>query len=90
MTIGQIVCSKSGSDKNTFLVIIETEDKRLLLCDGKRYKLNRPKRKNPKHVRVLDTVLDLQELKTDKAVRKALAIFRSTNDKEKNLCQKQI
>lgn len=90
MRIGQIVCSLAGSDKNTFLVVVETNDKSLLVCDGKRYKLSKPKRKNTKHIAPTSKVLSQQELTTDKALRKALAVFRNTNDKEKSLCQKQI
>ncbi|MBO5873004.1 MAG: KOW domain-containing RNA-binding protein [Clostridia bacterium] len=90
MRTGQIVCSLAGSDKNTFLVVVGTDDKSLLVCDGKRYKLSKPKRKNKKHIAPMLKTLEEQELTTDKALRRALAVFRSNNDKEKSLCQKQI
>ena len=90
MRTGQIVCSLAGSEKNTFLVVVGSEDKRLLVCDGKRYKLLKPKHKNIKHILPTSKVLKQEELTTDKALRKALAVFRSTKDKEKSLCQKQI
>ncbi len=77
MVVGQIVCSKAGSDKDKFSVIIETDGKRVLLCDGKRHKLASPKSKNPKHIAVTGEVLNMDDIRTDKALRTALAVYRS-------------
>ena len=76
---GKIVCSKAGSDKDSFLVIVETKKDRLLVADGKRYKLSSPKLKNPKHLAFTDKSLNLEEITTDKGLRKAIAIFRNNN-----------
>ena len=78
MEKGQIVRSLKGSDKNTFLVVVSANEKELLLCDGKRYKLEKPKRKNPKHIAETKTILNVSQFTTDKAVRKALAAWRAT------------
>lgn len=75
--IGRIVCSKAGSNKGEFSVIIKTENNRFLICDGKRYKLSSPKSKNPKHLALTEKTLDKTEFTTDKALRRALAIYRS-------------
>ena len=77
MEVGQIVCSLKGSDKDSFLLVVGVDEKFMYLVDGKRYKLNHPKRKNPKHIKTTLTRLDLNELSTDKAVRKALAVYRN-------------
>ena len=75
--VGQIVCSLKGSDKGSFLIIVGVDKKYVYLCDGKRYKLDRPKRKNSKHVSSTVTILNREEFLTDKAARKALAVYRS-------------
>lgn len=77
--IGKIVCSTAGNDKGRFSVIIKTEEDRLYIADGKRHKLSSPKSKNSKHLAFTDTTLNIEELKTDKSLRKALAIYRSNN-----------
>ena len=77
MKLGQIVCSRAGSDKNNFFVIIGADDKTAYISDGKRYKLSSPKRKNVKHLAVTGEKLENENLSTDKSLRKALAKFRS-------------
>ena len=78
--VGKIVCSTAGSDKGRFSVIIKTEEDRIYIADGKRHKLSSPKSKNSKHLAFTDTTLNTEELKTDKALRKTLAIYRSNNE----------
>lgn len=75
--VGQIVCSLKGSDKGSFLLVARVDEKYVYLTDGKRYKLDRLKRKNRKHISATATILKSEELSTDKAVRKALAVYRS-------------
>lgn len=75
--IGRIVCSKAGKDKGNFSVIVKTENGRIFISDGKKHKLSSPKSKNPKHLAFTETTLNNEELKTDKSLRKALAIYRS-------------
>lgn len=77
MTEGQIVCSRAGSDKDRFLVLVGFDGKDALICDGKRYKLASPKRKNQKHLAATQTILNMESISTDKALRKALAVYRS-------------
>ena len=76
--VGRIVCSKSGRDKGYFLVVIKEEDGFLLVCDGKERPLSRPKKKNPKHLALTNTVLDDSSYSTDKSLRRALAIYRDS------------
>ena len=77
MEKGQIVCSKAGSDKNSFSVITEINGKYVLICDGKRHKLASPKRKNMKHLAAMEEVLGVEKFLTDKALRTVLAVYRS-------------
>ena len=77
MEVGQIVCSLGGSDKGSFLLVVDLDKDYVYLADGKRFKLNRPKRKNPKHISATKTKLKEEEFLTDKAVRKALAVYQN-------------
>lgn len=48
--IGQVVYSKSGHDQGDVQMICAIEGEYLLLADGRRRKLEKPKRKKKKHV----------------------------------------
>jgi ribosomal protein L14E/L6E/L27E len=76
--VGRIVCSKSGRDKGYFLVIVKCEDDFVYVCDGKERPLERPKRKNKKHLQFTSTVLTADSYQTNKHLKKALAVYRDT------------
>lgn len=76
--VGKIVCSKAGRDKDYFMVVIKTENDYVYVCDGKERPLERPKRKNIKHLQFTNTVLSETEYKTNKSLKKALAVYRDT------------
>lgn len=76
--IGQIVCSKRGRDKDKFLVIVEETEKTVCVCDGKERPLERPKCKNVKHISFTNTVLDKECFKTNKSLKKSLAVYRDS------------
>lgn len=80
MEVGQIVCSLKGSDKGSYLLVAGVDEKYVYLVDGKRYKLEHPKRKNFKHISATQTRLKSEEFLTDKAVRKALAVYRNKSN----------
>ena len=72
MYIGQVVCSVSGHDKGIFMVVVGQDNKVLLVCDGKHHRIEKPKRKNIKHLRFTSLKLDGQQYQTNKAIRKAI------------------
>ena len=74
--LGRIVCSKAGRDKDYFMVIVKTEDEYVYVCDGKERPLERPKCKNKKHLQFTNTVLEIDSFKTNKQLKKALAVYR--------------
>lgn len=76
---GRVVCSLSGRDKGFFMVIVREDEKYFYLCEGKERPLSRPKRKNKKHVALTNTVLEENSYKTDKQLRKSLAICKAAN-----------
>jgi len=82
--VGQIVCSKSGRDKGYFLVVVSEADGFVLVCDGKERPLEKPKRKNIKHLSFTNQVLEQDSFKTNKSLRKALAVYRDSANKGRN------
>ncbi len=80
--IGRIVCSKAGRDKDYFMVVVAEEKGYVYVCDGKERPLERPKRKNVKHLQLTTTNLSEDDYKTNKHLRKALAVYRDSAKKE--------
>ncbi len=76
--VGRIACSKSGRDKGYFLVVIKEENGFLYVADGKERPLNNPKKKNPKHLSLTNRYLSETDLRNDRSLRRALAIYRDT------------
>ena len=86
---GWIVRADAGRDKGGIFCVVgvDQEQNRLLLADGKRRKVSRPKRKKLGHVRCLTDQLRMYDhpvvhsLKqgepvSDRALRRALAAFK--------------
>lgn len=75
--VGRIVYSAAGRDRNKLMVIVEETEKFLLVCDGKERPVERPKRKNPKHLRFTETYIEPNLFKTNRILRKTLKNFAS-------------
>lgn len=73
---GNVVISKAGRDKGYFMAVVGAEGKFPLVADGKERPLERPKRKNPKHLQKTNLKVDLEQL-TDKKLR---TILRSCSE----------
>lgn len=67
-----IVVSLAGHDGGKLFAVTGTAGGKLLLCDGKNRRLENPKCKSPKHVRVVLRGAAL--IGTDKEIRKTLAL----------------
>ena len=74
---GTVVCCKAGREAGRYFLVTACEGAELLLADGKRRPLSKPKRKNPLHVQKTLRTIPLEGL-TDKALRAALAPFNET------------
>lgn len=48
---GDIVYSKAGRDKEGYFIVISVDGEYVQICDGKRRKVDRPKRKKLKHLK---------------------------------------
>ena len=71
--VGTVVCSQAGRDSGKLLVVTGCEENFVCVCDGKERPLDNPKRKNPKHISPTDKVIGEAEMKSDRALRRALA-----------------
>lgn len=85
---GWIVRSTAGHDKGELFCVVGMEDSFLLLADGKRRKIAKPKRKKLGHVSVENRgaflnptiqCVHLGETVSDRALRRALAAFRAVS-----------
>ena len=77
---GEVVFSAAGHDKERFYAVVEVgEDGGPLIADGKRRKLQSPKRKNPKHLRPTGKQVELAGIGSDRALRRALAALGLTD-----------
>ncbi len=72
---GTVVKAKAGRDKEGFFVVVKSDEKWAYIADGKRRKVENPKKKNPIHLTVTNTVLS-HSMDTNRNIRKALRIFR--------------
>ncbi len=75
---GRIVCAAAGKEKNQFYLIIRQDENFVYLADGRHRTLEKPKRKNPKHVRPTKTLLSLQDM-TNKSLRRFLHEYQEEN-----------
>ena len=73
--VGMIVKAKAGRDKEGFFVVVKNEKGWVYIADGKRRKVENPKKKNPIHLSVTNTVLS-GSTDTNRNIRKALKDFR--------------
>ena len=71
---GSVVKSTAGHDQGLYYVVIKVEENAVFIANGKERMLEKPKRKNIKHISNTTTVLDIKEI-TNKQLRKLLANF---------------
>lgn len=67
-----VVRSAAGRDKGRLLAVVRAENAAVFVCDGKERPLNRPKRKNIRHVTPTQAALPEDALANDRALRRAL------------------
>lgn len=72
--VGRVVISSAGRDKTKVMVVVKETENYLLVCDGKERPVERPKRKNPKHLKLTKLYLEAHQLETNRALRKALKV----------------
>ncbi len=78
---GTVVCSKKGRDKGYFLAVVSSDGVYALVCDGKERPIEKPKKKNLKHLSLTGTTLSEEQMKTNKSLKRALRDFTTNNVK---------
>ena len=70
---GSVVVSSAGRDKGTFLAVLRLEPDGVWIADGRRRPLERPKRKNPRHVAEPPFTAEEASMATNRELRRTLA-----------------
>lgn len=65
---GSVVKAAAGRDDGGYFVVTDLQGDFCLIADGKSRKLASPKRKNLKHIRFTNSMIDLNDI-TDKKLR---------------------
>ena len=74
ITTGSVVRAKAGRDKDKFFVVLRTEEGFAFIADGRRRKVESPKRKKFIHLQGTNTVLS-ETMDTNRKIRNALRNF---------------
>ena len=62
---GRVVESIQGRDKGNFFLVLEAAEGIVMIADGRRHKLENPKKKKTKHLRAKPVLLDLKALRPE-------------------------
>lgn len=68
-TVGRLVVSVAGHDKGSILCVVGETGEYLLLADGKRRKVQSPKKKKQKHVVLFEDAAVFGGSMTNKAIK---------------------
>lgn len=71
---GSIVKAQAGRDDGGYFVVTDVQESICFIADGKSRKLDSPKKKNIKHIRFTNSMIDLNDI-TDKKLRTLLRAF---------------
>lgn len=74
---GTAVRSLAGKDKGGLLAVAQADARAVFVCDGGKRPVERPKKKNVRHVESVGAKLTSRELATNGALRKALGRLAS-------------
>ncbi len=75
MEKGTVVKSLAGRDKGRLLAVMQSENGSVLVCDGKERPIDRPKSKNIRHIECVGLSVTENDMRTNKALKKALRQF---------------
>ena len=71
---GSVVRARAGRDKDKFFVVLQTDGEYALIADGKRRRVEHPKRKKLKHLSPTNTVHN-GSLETNPKIKQILRDF---------------
>jgi len=75
---GMIVKAIAGRDKGKFFAVKDVDSSYAYIVNGKSRKHCTPKRKSLKHLRITNTVIDMEDI-TDKKLRRMLNEYSQNN-----------
>lgn len=73
---GVVVKAAAGRDSGRYFIVVNYEDNFVWISDGKTRKLEKPKKKNIKHLQFTDTVADIEKI-TNRKLKVYLDSFYS-------------
>ena len=76
---GSVVISSAGKDRDGFLDVVRT-DGGVWVADGRHRRLETPKRKNPRHLRLTPYRVEASSMATNRELRRALTACRQAAD----------
>ncbi len=74
---GMVVFAKAGRDAGRYYMVVGSSEGYPLIADGKRRKLESPKRKNPIHLQRTDKMLPTEDIKSNSRLRRELAQYNN-------------
>jgi ribosomal protein L14E/L6E/L27E len=72
---GSVVRSLRGRDGERLMAVLEVTPDRVLVADGRKRRIENPKRKNPRHLAPIGALLDETSMASNRELRRALAKF---------------
>lgn len=69
---GSVVVNRAGKDVGGLFAVLSVDEGGVFVADGRKRKLEHPKKKNPKHLILSESVLNNDEMATNRALRAAL------------------
>lgn len=77
---GMIVNSDAGHDQNRFYIVVKVDCEYAYIADGKRRKLEKPKRKNFCHLKKTNTILNVELYQSNQKIRRVLHELNCSSD----------
>ncbi len=79
---GSLVKACAGRDKDSLFVAVGISGGFVFICDGKSRPLERPKRKNPKHISPVHDVIIQTDGLTNKKLRRLIGQYSTQTDSQ--------
>ncbi len=83
---GYFAISKTGHDNNQLYIIISSDDEYVYLSDGRIKTIEKPKRKNKKHIQIIETmdqnindIIKNGNQLTNEAIKRAIKLYNRSN-----------
>lgn len=78
--IGSIVIGNAGRDSDNYFAVVGVDEKFVYICNGKQRPIERPKRKNPKHITLTGFEIDAENMATNRRLRKTLSRMKDESN----------